>query len=201
MESIQTNTEKSKRDYQLLRDALDNGNQQAYAELLRLYRNPIYFMLLKMMNNPNDAEDLTMEAFGKAFKNLDKYSPDFAFSTWLFKIAANNCIDFLRKKNSMPSCIDQDLFAMEINLKDINGGMPPTPEDHIMEKQRVVMLRKAVEQLRPKYRELVELRYFKELSYEEISAQLDISIGNVKVQLFRAKEMLAGIMQNNRWNI
>ncbi|PKP20350.1 MAG: RNA polymerase subunit sigma-24 [Bacteroidetes bacterium HGW-Bacteroidetes-20] len=201
MESIQTNTEKSKRDYQLLRDALDNGNQQAYAELLRLYRNPIYFMLLKMMNNPNDAEDLTMEAFGKAFKNLDKYSPDFAFSTWLFKIAANNCIDFLRKKNSMPSCIDQDLFAMEINLKDINGGMPPTPEDHIIEKQRIVMLRKAVEQLRPKYRELVELRYFKELSYEEISAQLDISIGNVKVQLFRAKEMLAGIMQNNRWNI
>jgi len=101
----------------------------------------------------------------------------------------------------MPSCIDQDLFAMEINLKDINGGMPPTPEDHIIEKQRIVMLRKAVEQLRPKYRELVELRYFKELSYEEISAQLDISIGNVKVQLFRAKEMLAGIMQNNRWNI
>lgn len=201
MEPIQTNTEKSRRDYQLLRDALDNGNQQAYAELLRLYRNPIYYMLLKMMNNPNDAEDLTMEAFGKAFKNLDKYSTDFAFSTWLFKIASNNCIDYLRKKNSMPNCIDQDLFAMEINLKDINGGMPSTPEDHIIEKQRIVVLRKAVEQLRPKYRELVELRYFKELTYEEISAQLDITIGNVKVQLFRAKEMLAGIMQNNRWNI
>lgn len=201
METIQTNTEKSKRDYDLLRDALDNGNQQAYAELLRLYRNPIYFMLLKMMNNPNDAEDLTMEAFGKAFKNLDKYSPDFAFSTWLFKIAANNCIDFLRKKNSMPNCIDQDLFAMEVNLNDINGGMPATPEDHIIEKQKIVMLRKAVDQLRPKYKELVELRYFKELSYEEISQLLGISLGNVKVQLFRAKEMLAGIMQNNRWTI
>lgn len=201
MEPIQTNTEKSKRDYQLLRDALDNGNQQAYAELLRLYRNPIYYMLLKMMNNPNDAEDLTMEAFGKAFKNLDKYSPDYAFSTWLFKIASNNCIDYLRKKNSMPNCVDQDLFAMEINLKDINGGLPPTPEDHIIEKQRIIVLRKAVEQLKPKYRELVELRYFQELSYEEISAQLDITLGNVKVQLFRAKEMLAGIMQNNRWNI
>jgi RNA polymerase sigma-70 factor (ECF subfamily) len=201
METIQTNTEKSKRDYQLLRDALDNGNQQAYAELLRLYRNPIYYMLLKMMNNPNDAEDLTMEAFGKAFKNLDKYSPEFAFSTWLFKIAANNCIDFLRKKNSMPACIDQDLFAMEVNLNDINGGMPATPEDHIIEKQKIVMLRNAVDQLRPKYKELVELRYFKELSYEEISQLLGISLGNVKVQLFRAKEMLAGIMQNNRWTI
>lgn len=198
METIQTNTEKSKRDYLLLRDALDNGNQQAYAELLRLYRNPIYYMLLKMMNNPNDAEDLTMEAFGKAFKNLDKYSPDFAFSTWLFKIAANNCIDFLRKKNSMPNCIDQDLFAMEVNLNDINGGMPATPEDHIIEKQKIVMLRKAVDQLRPKYKELVELRFFNELSYEEISQLLGISLGNVKVQLFRAKEMLAGIMQNNR---
>lgn len=201
METIQTNTEKSKRDYQLLRDALDNGSQQAYAELLRLYRNPIYYMLLKMMNNPNDAEDLTMEAFGKAFKNLDKYSPDFAFSTWLFKIAANNCIDFLRKKNSMPNCVDQDLFAMEVNLNDINGGMPATPEDHIIEKQKIVMLRKAVDQLRPKYKELVELRYFNELSYEEISQLLGISLGNVKVQLFRAKEMLAGIMQNNRWTI
>ena len=73
METIQSTTEKSKRDYLLLREALDHGNQQAYAELLRLYRNPIYYMLLKMMNNPNDAEDLTMEAFGKAFKNLAIY--------------------------------------------------------------------------------------------------------------------------------
>jgi RNA polymerase sigma factor (sigma-70 family) len=201
METIQISTEKSKRDYQLLREALDNNNQQAYAELLRLYRNPIYYMLLKMMNDPNDAEDLTMEAFGKAFKNLDKYSPEFAFSTWLFKIAANNCIDYMRKKNTMPICVDQDLFNMETNLNDVNGGMPFTPEEQIIEKQKIVMLRKAVDQLRPKYKELVELRYFKELSYEEISQELGISLNNVKIQLFRAKEMLAGIMQNSRWSI
>ncbi len=201
METIQISTEKSKRDYQLLREALDNNNQQAYAELLRLYRNPIYYMLLKMMNNPDDAEDLTMEAFGKAFKNLDKYSPEFAFSTWLFKIAANNCIDYMRKKNTMPTCVDQDLFNMETNLNDVNGGMPNTPEDQIIEKQKIVVLRKAVDQLRPKYKELVELRYFKELSYEEISQELGISLNNVKIQLFRAKEMLAGIMQNSRWSI
>lgn len=201
METIQSNTEKSKRDYLLLREALDHGNQQAYAELLRLYRNPIYYMLLKMMNNPNDAEDLTMEAFGKAFKNLDQYSPEFAFSTWLFKIAANNCIDFMRKKNSMPNCIDQDLFNLEINLNDVNGGMPDTPEERIIEKQKIIMLRNAVDQLRPKYKELIDLRYFKELSYEEISKELGISMNNVKIQLFRAKEMLAGIMQNSRWAI
>ena len=98
METIQSTSERSKRDYLLLREALDHGNQQAYAELLRLYRNPIYYMLLKMMNDPNDAEDLTMEAFGKAFKNLHQYTPDYAFSTWLFKIASNNCIDFIRKR-------------------------------------------------------------------------------------------------------
>ncbi|HNX21434.1 MAG TPA: sigma-70 family RNA polymerase sigma factor [Bacteroidales bacterium] len=201
METIQSTTEKSKRDYLLLREALDHGNQQAYAELLRLYRNPIYYMLLKMMNNPNDAEDLTMEAFGKAFKNLDQYSPEFAFSTWLFKIAANNCIDFMRKKNSMPNCIDQDLFNLEINLNDVNGGMPDTPEERIIEKQKIIMLRNAVDQLRPKYKQLIELRYFKEYSYEEISQELGISLGNVKIQLFRAKEMLAGIMQNSRWAI
>ena len=201
MDTIQSTTEKSKRDYLLLREALDHGNQQAYAELLRLYRNPIYYMLLKMMNNPNDAEDLTMEAFGKAFKNLDQYSPEFAFSTWLFKIAANNCIDFMRKKNSMPNCIDQDLFNLEINLNDVNGGMPDTPEERIIEKQKIIMLRNAVDQLRPKYKQLIELRYFKEYSYEEISQELGISLGNVKIQLFRAKEILAGIMQNSRWAI
>ena len=165
METIQSTTEKSKRDYLLLREALDHGNQQAYAELLRLYRNPIYYMLLKMMNNPNDAEDLTMEAFGKAFKNLDQYSPEFAFSTWLFKIAANNCIDFMRKKNSMPKRIDQDHFNLVINLNDVNGGMPDTPEERIIEKQKIIMLRNAVDQLRPKYKQLIELRYFKEYSY------------------------------------
>lgn len=201
METIPTASEKSKRDYQLLRDALDNGSQQAYAELLRIYRNPIYFMLLKMMNDPNDAEDLTMEAFGKAFKNLDQYSTEFAFSTWLFKIAANNCIDYLRKKSTLPTCIDQDLNNLENNMKEINGGMPDTPEDQIIEKQKILVLRKAVEQLRPKYKELVELRYFKELTYEEISQELGISLNNVKIQLFRAKEMLAGIMQNSKWTI
>lgn len=201
MEKINLTTTKARRDYLLLRDALDNGNQQAYAELLKLYREPVYFMLLKMMNNPDDAEDLTMEAFGKAFSNLEKYSPEYAFSTWLFRIAANNCIDYLRKKNNMPKCVDEDLFAMEVKLSDINVGLPPTPEEEIIEKQKIVTLRQAVDQLRPKYRELVELRFFQELSYEEIAIKLGITIGNVKIQIFRAKEMLAGIMQNTRWTI
>ena len=91
-------TEKARRDYQLVRAALDRGEQMAYSELLKNYRDSLYFMMLKMTNNPQDADDLTIEAFGKAFRNLRQYTPDFAFSTWLFKIASNNCIDFLRRK-------------------------------------------------------------------------------------------------------
>ena len=101
----------------------------------------------------------------------------------------------------MPTCVDQDLFNIEINFNDLNGGMPDTPEERIIEKQKIIMLRNAVDQLRPKYKQLIELRYFKEFSYEEISQELGISLNNVKIQLFRAKEMLAGIMQNSRWAI
>ena len=91
-------TEKARRDYILVQQAMKQGDQKAYAELLNNYRDSLYFMLLKMTNNPTDADDLTIEAFGKAFKNLHQYTIEFAFSTWLFRIAANNCIDFLRKK-------------------------------------------------------------------------------------------------------
>ncbi|MDD4604655.1 MAG: sigma factor, partial [Bacteroidales bacterium] len=93
MEVIDHLTEKARRDYFLVQRALHQGDQKAYAELLNNYRDSLYFMMLKMTNHTTDAEDLTIEAFGKAFKNLQQYTPDFAFSTWLFKIAANNCID------------------------------------------------------------------------------------------------------------
>ena len=121
MEKIDHFTDKAKRDYLLLRDALDNGNQKAYAQLMSYYRDPIYYLLLKMIKNPYDAEDLTIEAFGKAFRNLDRYTIDYAFSTWLFRIAVNNCIDFLRKKNCTPSCIDQDICACENSMQELNN--------------------------------------------------------------------------------
>lgn len=195
MELAPANTEKVQRDLALIKRASD-GDQRAYAELMSYYREPLYYMLLKMCNNPYDAEDLTIEAFGKAFRYLDKYSENYAFSTWLFKIAANNCVDFLRKKNKQPMCIDSDLQDFAANY----GGHPDKdqilPEDTIIEKQRVKMMHWAVAQLRPKYRTLVELRYFEEYSYEEIAQELNISLSNVKIQLFRAKDMLAAIMKN-----
>lgn len=194
-------TEKAQRDYLLLTDALENGNQKAYVQLMEFYREPIYYMLLKMCNSPYDAEDLTIEAFGKAFRNLDKYTTDFAFSTWLFKIAVNNCIDYIRKKAHSPQCVDSSEEFPENSLLELNAPKPETPEDLIIEKQKIVMMRSAVEQLRPKYRTVVEMRYFDELSYEEIAQELNLSLSNVKILLFRAKDMLSSIMENMQCSI
>ena len=194
-------TDKARRDYLLVQDALYRGDQKAYAKLMQLYREPVYYMLLKMIRSPHDAEDLTLEAFGKAFRNLDKYTDNYAFSTWLFKVAVNNCIDYIRKRNCSPQCIDEGVFSSENSLHEITNPYDHTPEDTIIEKQKIKMMHLAVSQLRPKYRTLIEMRYFEELSYDEIAKELNISLSNVKILLFRAKDMLASIMENMRHSI
>lgn len=197
MEVKNSISEKAERDALLVKDALENGSQKAYSELLRYYRDPLYFTLLKMMKNPSDAEDLTIEAFGKAFRNLDKYTTDYAFSTWLFRIAINNCIDYMRRKNTSPQCVDEDFINIENAVGHGAAGFSSefSQEESYMKKERIRVMHWAVEQLRPKYRTLIELRYFQELSYEEIAQELNISMNNVKIQLFRAKYMLSGIME------
>ena len=179
----------------LLVDKAREGDQQAYAELMGRYRDAIYFMLLKMVNNTSDAEDLTIEAFGKAFKNIDQYTPNFAFSTWLFKIATNNCIDFIRKKRAATISIDQSAEDQE-SASVIIQSDSPDPEESMINSQKIKLLRDVVNKLKPRYRSLVELRYFREYSYEEISEELDLPIGTVKAQLFRARELLFNILKN-----
>lgn len=191
---------KAIQDYKLVQSAI-HGDQKAYAELLGRYRDAIYFMLLKMVNNKIDAEDLTIEAFGKAFRNLSQYSPNFAFSTWLFKIASNNCIDYLRKKKSDLVSLDHTSDNM-----DQEQGIPiPAnvldPEEELIRDQKNNVMRNIVTKLKPRYRKLIELRYFKEYSYEEISSELDLPIGTVKAQLFRARELLFHILRNSQDNI
>ncbi|HQO87929.1 MAG TPA: sigma-70 family RNA polymerase sigma factor [Bacteroidia bacterium] len=182
----------------MVRDAVDNGNQKAYAELMSRYKDSIYFMLLKMVNNRDDADDLTIEAFGKAFKNIHQYTPDYAFSTWLFKIATNNCIDYIRKKRKQMLSIDKGYenengedVALEIKSDSIG------PEEKLMKKQKMETMREVVDKLKPRYRTLIELRYFQELSYEEIATNMDLPLGTVKAQLFRAREFLYQIMKNS----
>ncbi len=185
-------------DYKLILAALHKGEQRAYAELMERYRDSLYFMLLKMVNNKADADDLTIEAFGKAFKRLDQYTPTYAFSTWLFKIATNNCIDFIRKKKTILFSIDkrfENSEGTEMSM-DIKGDTL-NPEENMIKQQMVKQMREVVEKLKPRYRVLVEMRYFEELSYEEIAAKLELPIGTVKAQLFRSRELLATILKNS----
>ena len=194
-------TEKGQRDYELINRALKNSDQQAYADLLGYYRDSLYFMMLKMTKDPHDADDLTIEAFGKAFKSLGQYTPKYAFSTWLFKIATNNCIDFIRKKNKGIQTFD--LIGDDKNT-DIAQQLPDSkldPEEEFIREQKIDAMRKVVHRLKPHYKRLIELRYFKEYTYEEIVNELDLPLGTVKAQLFRAREFLFNILRDSKEQI
>jgi RNA polymerase sigma factor (sigma-70 family) len=190
-------TDKALRDLKIVQLAIEKGDQKAYAELMGFYKDAIYFMMLKMTNNPDDAEDMTIEAFGKAFKKLNQYTPDYAFSTWLFKIASNNCIDFIRKKKIDLLSInrvydDEEGIEMSHNIP----GHGQDPEEKFIEKQKIKLMREVVEKLKPHYKQLVTLRYFEEYSYEEIAEKMDLPLGTVKAQLFRAREFLYNIIKD-----
>ena len=202
MEVAANLTDKALRDFKLVNAAIQCGDQKAYAQLMDNYRDSVYFMLLKMTNNTDDADDLTIEAFGKAFKNLHQYTPDFAFSTWLFKIASNNCIDYIRKKRKNVLSIDKPFENSE--GKESGMDIPSEcldPEEVYIRQQKIKLLRELVEKLKPRYRKLVEMRYFNELSYEEIAAELELPIGTVKAQLFRARELLFNILKRSQHSI
>jgi len=203
MEVTQHLTEKAQYDYVLIQKALLYGDQKAYTELMSRYRDSLYFMMLKMTNDPIDAEDMTIEAFGKAFRNLKNYTTDFAFSTWLFKIASNNCVDFIRKRNKQSFQLVED-YAPYTDLAEQNihmHGSQPNPEESYITKQKHKLIRDIVEKLKPHYKNLIELRYFQELSYEEIADKLHLPLGTVKAQLFRAREFLFQIMKDNNHHI
>ena len=193
-------TEKAKRDYVLLRKALDHNDQQAYAELMSLYRDSIFYMLVRMVKNKDDAEDLTLMTFGKAFRYLDKYTPKYAFSTWLYRIALNNSIDFLRLKNNMPQYFEEDLYTSSTTsiIDQSEDNLQRTPEEEVIDKQRLQLLRAAVSELPDRYRRVIELRYYEDLAYEEIAERLGLTLSNVKIQIMRAKQMLTQLMQPMR---
>jgi RNA polymerase sigma factor (sigma-70 family) len=185
-------TKKAMRDYKLVLKAQENKDQKSFNKLMKYYDSSIYFMMLKMTNNTDDAKDLTVEAFEKAFRCIDTYTPVYAFSTWLFKIATNNCIDFLRKdRKGNFSSIDiyddnDELIEQLDNLitEELN------PEENLILEQRNVKIKQVVNKLKPRYKKLVEMHYLKEMGYKEISTLLKLPIGTVKAQLFRARELM-----------
>lgn len=187
-------TQKAFDDFQLVEKA-KAGCQQSYTRLMERHQSSIYHMMLRMTNNEEDAYDLTIEAFGKAFTRMASYVPNYAFSTWLYKIAVNNCIDFVRKKRLDTLSIDErmdDEGQQDYSSTLHAGGL--NPEEAVIRNQRIDLMRNLLTRLSDKYRVMIELRYFKELSYDEIATELNIPLGTVKAQLFRAKELLSDLL-------
>ncbi len=195
-------SKKALEDFDLIDKAVNEKDQQAYATLMKRYKKAVYFMILKMIRDADDADDLTMEAFAKAFKNLHRFKKDYTFSTWLFRIATNNTIDFIRKKKLKTMSLNTTLSddggnAVTIDVEDDDNN----PQDEFIKSQRKEMVRIFVDKLPDKYRRLVELRYFQELSYEEIAQELEKPLGTVKAQLHRSRELLSEIAEGKKKHI
>ncbi len=195
-------SKKALEDFDLIDKATVKNDESAYAELLNRYRKPVYHMILKMVRNVDDAEDLTIEAFAKAFKNLHKFKKDYTFSTWLFRIATNNSIDFIRKKKLETLSLDTSFKddngdAVTIDVKDNNLD----PQEVAIKSQKIELIRMFVTKLPPKYQRLVRLRYFQEYSYDEIAKELDAPLGTVKAQLHRARELMYDLVKGKEQHI
>lgn len=193
---------KALEDFDLIDRAVLDKDQQAYATLMKRYKKAVYFMILKMIRDADDAEDLTMEAFAKAFRNLERFKKDYTFSTWLFRIATNNTIDFIRKKKLKTMSLNNTLSddsgnSVNIDIEDDDNN----PQDQFIRSQRIDMVRIFVDKLPAKYRKLVQLRYFDELSYEEIAQELEKPLGTVKAQLHRSRELLFEIASGKEKHI
>jgi len=186
---------KAERDKYLVKKAR-YGDQQAFSELLGSYRDSLFFMMKKMVNNTDDAEDLTIEAFGKAFNLLENYTGKFAFSTWLFKIATNHCIDFIRKQKkhmllSIDEGSDDDIPPNQYILSDT-----PDPEEKMIWEQKGEFIKDFIERLHPDYQNILKMKYFQGLSYIEIAEELDIPMGTLKARLYRSKELLLSTLKD-----
>lgn len=171
------------------------GDQKAFSSLLHLYWNDVYGFQLLRTRNENDAEDITIRTFSRAFDKIDSFDESYEFKTWLIAISKNIHIDLLRKQKSKgwykPSDKEED------ELYEV-ADETPSAEDELIRKQHLENLLRYLKQLKPQYQEVLNLRYFQEMSYEEISSHLQEPLNNVKVKLLRAKRLLAEIIQHNK---
>ncbi len=203
MEINRNFSERAVRDYHLIEKAKE-GDQHAFAELLGYYKESLFHLLLKMVHSKEDAEDLMIETFEKAFRKIKTYKSDFAFSTWLFRIATNHGIDYLRSSQQVrydKVRIDkvynyEDDFQKEIVIPESSLN----PEESIVDFQQKKILKEFIQKLPPDYRRILVLRYFEDYSYNEISESLDLPIGTVKARLFRARELLQAMLSKNNFN-
>lgn len=170
------------------------SNQAAFKFLLDTFWLDVYRFQLKRTKSENDAEDITIQTFSKAFDRIETYDSNYTFKTWLITISKNIHVDILRKKNVSITTETTENQEQEVYLiADEN----PTPEDKIIGEQNLANLLLDIKKLKPKYQEIIQLRYFQEMSYKEISNHIHEPINNVKVKLLRAKKLLAEIIKNN----
>ncbi|MCK4892808.1 MAG: sigma-70 family RNA polymerase sigma factor [Calditrichia bacterium] len=180
---------KRKEDKRLIGLAL-SGDEKAYESLLNKYRNLVFSIMLKMARNKQEAEDLTQEAFMKAFSSLATFNDEFAFSTWLMKIASNNCIDFLRKRKLRTYSIHEPVQYKDEKIEIDIPDRDPTPEKTLIQSERSRMIEETIQALPERYRYVIILRHKEEKSYEEIAEIMNLPLGTVKAQIFRAREIL-----------
>jgi RNA polymerase sigma factor (sigma-70 family) len=178
-------------DIGLLVDQAKKGDQKAFNDLLNIYWRDVYHFQLNKGNNEDEAEDITIKAFAKAFDKIDTFDDNFQFKTWLFTISSNLHIDHLRKKKTETVSINKNkMEAHRIVDED------PTPSDKLIQKQNLAQLKAYILQLKPHYQEVINLRYFQELSYKEMATHINEPVNNIKVKLLRAKKLLAEIINN-----
>ncbi len=190
-------SQSSEQDRVLVGRALD-GDQMAYNELMEKYRGALSRHVQRMVRKQGEVDDLVQECFIKAFSALKSYSTDYAFSTWLYKIATNHTIDFLRKKKLATMSIDKPIQTrdgeVEYELPDITYR----PDKHIVEDERKQLIQQAIEQLPEKYHRVIVMRHQQEKSYEEIAMELDLPLGTVKAHIFRARALLYKFLRDKR---
>lgn len=190
-------SESSEQDRDLVKKAL-NGDEQAYKALMDKYRKALSMHIQRMVRKPGEVDDLVQESFIKAFSALPSYSVDYAFSTWIYKIATNHAIDYLRKKKLKTYSIDKPREtkdgALEYELPDATYR----PDRHIVADQRRQLIQKAIDALPPKYHRVIVMRHQQEKSYEEIARELDLPLGTIKAHIFRARELLNKHLRNKR---
>jgi RNA polymerase sigma-70 factor (ECF subfamily) len=182
-------------DSQLIKKAKE-GDSKAYEGLLKKYKNSVFNLVYRMVRDIQEAEDLTQEAFIKAFNSLTSFNEEYAFSTWLYKIATNNCIDFFRKRKLQTYSLDKPIQYKD---SEIHHEIPDTdlnPEKSILAQERSKIIQDAIETLPEKYYTAIVLRHNEEKSYEEIAEILNLPLGTVKARIFRAREMLNKVLKD-----
>jgi RNA polymerase sigma factor (sigma-70 family) len=184
------------RDFALVQRIHDQQDEKAYAELLAYYYIPMKRFVRRRVNQPAETDDLTLEIFTRAFRHMNSFRPEYAFSTWLFRVAANYCIDYLRRAHlrttSLQTLVVNDTGeCMPLEVVD----MAPTPYELVVEEQQAHHLRQAVAQLTPKCRQVIQLFYFEELSYVEVATALQVPLSTVKARLFHGKAQLHCVLR------